>query len=137
MAVCKLCGKLTLNNTNIYCSNKCQQHNQYLLYIKKWKAGSVSGSRGINTKNISRHLIRYLINKYGGKCSICGWMGINPITNRVPLEIDHIDGDSENNKEENLRLLCPNCHSLTPNFRNLNIGNGRVWRQKKYLKNTI
>ncbi len=57
----------------------------------------------------------------------------NPVTGKVPLEIDHIDGDSENNKEENLRLICPNCHSLTPSFRNLNKGKGRAWRIK-YLK---
>ena len=32
------------------------------------------------------------------------------------LQIDHIDGDFHNNLAENLRLLCPNCHSQTPNF---------------------
>ena len=34
------------------------------------------------------------------------------------LEIDHVDGDGTNNSRENLRVLCPNCHALTPNFRN-------------------
>ena len=46
-------------------------------------------------------------------------------TNTLPLEIDHIDGNSENNSEENLRLICPNCHSLTANYRGANRGNGR------------
>jgi 5-methylcytosine-specific restriction endonuclease McrA len=46
------------------------------------------------------------------------------------------DGNSENNLEENLRLLCPNCHSLSPNFRNLNKGYGRKWRVNKYKRKT-
>ena len=45
---------------------------------------------------------------------------MNPTTNKIPLEIHHIDGDYENNKLENLQVLCPNCHSLTPNFKALN-----------------
>ena len=47
------------------------------------------------------------------KCEICGideWMG-KPIT----LELHHIDGNRYNNKLNNLQILCPNCHSLTPN----------------------
>ena len=59
------------------------------------------------------------------------------MTGHVPLEIDHIDGDAENNIETNLRVLCPNCHSLTPHFRNLNKGKGRKWRMKKYIKNHV
>lgn len=66
--------------------------------------------------------------------SVCGWNKINPVTKVVPLEIDHIDGNSENNKEENLRLICPNCHSLTSSFRNLNKGKGRGWRLA-YIEN--
>lgn len=43
----------------------------------------------------------------------------------IPLEIDHIDGNSENNSEENLRLICPNCHSLTATYKGANRGKGR------------
>ena len=49
----------------------------------------------------------------GNKCCICGWSEINPFTNTIPLEVDHIDGNSDNNSEDNLRLICPNHHSLT------------------------
>ncbi len=53
-------------------------------------------------------------------CYICGakplWMG-QPLT----LQLDHIDGDSTNNIIENLRLLCPNCHSQTSTFGGRNI----------------
>ena len=38
----------------------------------------------------------------------------------IPLELDHVDGNQENNAVEKLRLLCPHCHSLTPTFRGRN-----------------
>jgi Zn finger protein HypA/HybF involved in hydrogenase expression len=66
--------------------------------------------------------------KYAEKCSNCGWNQKHPVTGHSPLEIDHIDGNANNNNEANLRLLCPNCHSLTVTYKNLNKGNGRKWR---------
>jgi hypothetical protein len=117
-----------------YCSNKCQGDYQYTQWLDRWKAGLVDGGVGIQARNVSGHLRRYLFSKYGAGCTICGWNKVNPVTQRIPLEIDHIDGNSENNIEANLRILCPNCHSLTPSYRNLNKGNGRVWRKVKYIK---
>jgi 5-methylcytosine-specific restriction endonuclease McrA len=75
-----------------------------------------------------------LLIKYSSQCSRCGWCKVNPVIGHSPLEIDHIDGDSENNSENNLVLLCPNCHSLTPTYKNLNKGHGRSWRTEKYVK---
>lgn len=54
------------------------------------------------------------------KCEHCGlseWMG-----SPIPLELDHIDGDHYNNELSNLRILCPNCHALTPTHSGRNKG---------------
>jgi len=56
------------------------------------------------------------------KCEECGWNKISP-GGYPPLELDHINGDHMDNRLENLRVLCPNCHSLKPNHRGRNIKN--------------
>lgn len=70
----------------------------------------------VGCKVKSEVLKRALIKTRGYKCECCGlteWLG-----KPIPLENHHVDGDPLNNLEDNLKLLCPNCHSLTPNFRN-------------------
>ena len=59
-------------------------------------------------------------------CEECGWAKITK-DGYLPLELDHINGDRHDNRIENLRILCPNCHSLKPTHRGRNINkNGRV-----------
>lgn len=94
-----------------------------------------SWSRGATVPNRVRPIEDYLSNKYPiqshrlrlrlisegileRRCSSCKldtWMN-----QPIPLELDHKDGNHQNNSLDNLRLLCPNCHSLTPTFRGKN-----------------
>lgn len=65
----------------------------------------------------------HLYNLADHKCTVCGWGEVNVYVGRVVLTIDHVDGDWTNNSFTNLKVLCWNCHSLTPTFGALNIGN--------------
>lgn len=67
-------------------------------------------------------------------CSVCRideWNGKD-----ISLELDHIDGDGTNNTLSNTRLICPNCHSQTPNYKFKNATNprGKRHRRKRYQK---
>jgi hypothetical protein len=106
-----------------YCSVTCQQAKQHSDYIERWKSGSESGKKG--STGVSSHIRRYIHEKYEGKCCKCGWNQKNPVTGKAPLDISHKNGDWRDNSEENLELICPNCHALEPTFKALNKGKGR------------
>ena len=57
-------------------------------------------------------------------CEECGWAQVSS-DGRIPIELDHINGDRYDNRLENLRILCPNCHSLKPTHRGRNKGRRR------------
>ena len=102
----------------------------YKAYIQRWKEGLETGLLKGKTAILHRFIRRYLFEKYSSKCSKCNWSIENKFSHTIPLEVNHIDGHYENCEEKNLELLCPNCHSLTSNFRNLNKGNGREYRMQ-------
>ncbi len=54
------------------------------------------------------------------ECELCGWAGIRECDGQTPVELDHANGDKTDNRIENLRVLCPNCHALQPTHRGLN-----------------
>lgn len=126
--LCKWCGSPLTKRQTKFCNTACQNEKEQYEYITKWKEGKIDGG-SCNGLRVSHYIRNYLIQEQNNSCSLCGWNKVHPITGKVPLEIDHIDGDHKNNKEENLRVLCPNCHSLTPHYRALNKGNGRDIRR--------
>ena len=129
---CCNCGKETARAGYKYCTNTCQLEYQYEHYINQWKTKHVIGLQGHGV--VSQYIKRYLRRKFGNRCCNCGWAKTNLKTGQVPLVADHIDGNWRNNIESNLRLLCPNCDSLTPTYAGLNRGNGR---RKRVLSNRV
>ncbi len=59
------------------------------------------------------------------ECEICSWSK-RSIDGRLPLELDHINGQRTDNRLENLRILCPNCHSLQLTHRGKNRGKNKA-----------
>jgi len=123
---CVSCDEVLKGKSKKYCTNACQQDHQYKTYIVEWKAGIKTGLKYIG--EVSNHVRRYLHEINDCKCAKCGWGEINPVTQKIPLTVNHIDGRSDNNVLENLELICPNCHSLTPTYGSLNRGKGRKHR---------
>ena len=100
-----------------YCSTKCQVDFQI-------KEKIISGTASAKTMK------NYLLTKYGNKCWECGITEWNK--KQIVLELEHKDGNSQNNDEANLSLLCPNCHSQTTTYKGKNKGKGRHSRRLRY-----
>lgn len=118
---CINCNNDVINKGNKFCNRMCYESNRDKTRLQLIQSGNAS----------SKIVKEYLIEEYGDKCMECDWNRINPSTGKVPIELEHIDGNSENNNLENLKILCPNCHSLTPTYKALNIGNGRFKRRER------
>lgn len=119
---CLNCGKECARANYIYCSNKCQSGYQRKKIREDWY------NKGYSPSWTAIKSILFEDREY--KCSCCDiseWNGKS-----IVLEIDHIDGNSENNSPENLRFICPNCHSQTDTYKARNIGKGRHYRRERY-----
>lgn len=118
--MCIVCGTVTKNEK--FCSQKCFKKFEWDSIKKEIEVtGKISG---LSTGK------KYLKEINGNKCSICGlseWNG-----KEIVLIMDHIDGKSDNEFINNLRLICPNCDSQLPTYKGRNKGNGRHNRRKRY-----
>lgn len=126
MTQCSYCHKeyvVGKNSLGLYCSNLCQQsHKQRKLY-DAWVAGEEFTT---STRTFGNWLRKF----EGNQCAVCG---ITEWNNReLKMQCDHIDGNHENNKYSNLRLVCYNCDAQLPTFKARNKGNGRHYRRARY-----
>lgn len=129
--ICVICSKEYLNfSKNNACSKKCSYKKRYDDFIAGWFSGTKNAG---DWRGVRRHVKNWLIEQRGEKCWKCGWCERHDITKRIPIQVDHIDGNPENHRPENLRLLCPNCHSLTPTYGALNKGKGRKQRYARVV----
>jgi hypothetical protein len=122
---CKQCERRLPrgNRKREFCSRACRDAR----LVKSWVEGSALGGTSVGIFSVLR---AWLLRQAKWQCSACGWHEVNPSTGKVPLNIDHADGNSGNHAFANLRVLCPNCHSLTPTYGALNKGRGRKLRYR-------
>ncbi len=113
------CGK-PKKLVNKYCDDCGSQH----IYHKTLTLDAAKSDR--TRRNL-------LIKERGAQCEVCGitdWMG-----KPIKFELDHVDGNADNNSPENLRLICPNCHSQTETYKGANAGresSRQIKRRKRY-----
>lgn len=154
----KICPKCNVEHEKpgIFCSRRCansrvwsketnEKRSKKLKEVSPWNKGLKVGPNENKNKAIrearreksrlnffnglltERSAIKkHLERECGYYCAICkitDWQN-----KKISLQLDHIDGNAGNNKPENLRLICPNCHSQTETFGSKNKGNGRKSR---------
>ena len=148
MKICPKC-KSEHDKSGLYCSRKCANSRSFSEETKEkkrkktkqaWKDGVYEESRMLlnykqagekSQKTWNKKLLeedfrnlkfgrlrKRIILEQDGKCNKCGlseWQ-----EEKLSLELEHKDGNHNNNERENLECLCPNCHSLTKTWRGRN-----------------
>jgi len=151
---CLECGNILKNNKNTFCNSKCNAKNKQIInqqkctvcdkiFVSKHRKHFICSKECVNEslriiskkRFIAGELLshdsckKHLVEESGYRCSCCNiseWNG-----KEIVLEMDHIDGDPDNQFPSNLRLLCPNCHSQTQTFRRKNLDGPKSDRRSK------
>ena len=114
---CNIECKWTYQGSNKFCSVQCANLFRSSEHKRKFFSGLLE-------KRIDRPTARrYLAEARGYKCEVCSisdWQGKS-----ITLHVDHKNGDPSNDHPDNLRLICPNCHSQTEFLGGGNKGRGR------------
>jgi Zn finger protein HypA/HybF involved in hydrogenase expression len=132
-STCPLCEKIFVNVFSMsahkgHCSGK--NNTTQLDSCRAWSKDKVLKPveeifvvcKKRNTAYVKRALIKLGIKKeICENCELKEWLG-----EKIAIEVDHIDGNNLNNQLDNLRFLCPNCHSQTPTWRGRNIKNKKI-----------
>lgn len=112
--------------THKYCNNQCQANHKVFKCLERDTKLFLEG------KSLRRPNQRKVLTSLRGyNCEVCGisdWNG-----KKLVLQVDHINGDPYNHDANNLRLICPNCHSQTDTFAGANRGNGR-WSKENLAR---
>lgn len=96
--------------------------------IQCWLRGDLNITRSANNGEPKTFVKEYLIKSRGDACEECGFNKHGPFGSII--QMDHIDGNYLNNSLDNLKLLCPNCHAMTPTYGSRNKSGGRTFRRK-------
>lgn len=129
---CLHCGADLKKNAVKYCSWACSGAHRRMTGLARWISGEEPASYADGSLTDAAR--DYLILEAENKCTECGWSRENPKIGKVILSIDHIDGNWRNNFKSNLKVLCFNCHTLTPTFGSLN--RGTVSPRSNYTRKT-
>lgn len=119
--LCAECGTKLITRQNKFCSSDCRADYNFKKRMENNQPPPNAGSQAIK---------RWLYKERGFGCEVCGldeWM-----EQPIPIELHHIDGNSDNNSFDNLQLICPNWHALTDTYKTRNTGDGRHYRRERY-----
>lgn len=119
-------------STQRYCRSGCAALYTSRIKLEKWLAGEHDLAQSADGSLLD-WARRYLMEEVQYACSKCRWSELSA-NGTIPLEIDHIDGNWRNSAYSNLRVLCPNCHARTANYKVYNTGNEQsryaYWKEK-------
>lgn len=132
---CMNCGNPVGTRNSKFCSSECKKEYEYKTLVAEWKNGEITGC-DING-DTRKFLRKYFLEKVNYSCERCGFNKNNEYTGLSILQLHHKDGDCYNNSEDNIEVLCPNCHCLTENFGSRNKNSTRVDRRTKYYRESI
>ena len=114
--VCAACGNSRKTGAK-FCSSECASQ----FRLKPFDELKTDEARRERLKKELGHVCQL--------CNLHEWEG-----QPMPVELDHIDGNPDNNARSNCRLICPNCHALTPTHCGKNIGRFSNTRRQEVAK---